>query len=145
MGLKGFAIVTFAIVGIIFTFTSIMSVIVPLVTLKYHLAIELKQTYDYNNAQLSLLGLVSKKHDGTYSMYRVLSEHTVNGFDENMQESLREKLFLLTNSNCSKIVNTTATVLEPENCEPAENTGEIFLFVPYNSNHLVEKIILVYS
>lgn len=144
MGLKGFAIFTITIVGIITTFTAILLITIPLLTLKYHLAIEIKQNYEYNNAQLTLLSLVSKKYNDE-SMYRVLSEHATNGFDESMQESLKEKLVLLTSSKCFKIVNRTSTILEAENCEPAENTGEIYLFTPYNQDNLVEKIILVYS
>jgi len=144
MDLKGFAILTIAILGIITTFTAILAVVVPLLTLKYHLAIEIKNTYEYNNAELALLSLVSKKHNDE-SMYRVLSERGTNGFDENMQKDLKEKLQLLTYSKCFKLVSETETILEPENCEPVENVGEIYLFTPYNQYSLVEKITLVYK
>lgn len=144
--LKGLIpVLAIAIVGIIVTFTLVVAAAIPLLTLKYHLAIGLKETYHYNNADLALLSLVSGKYNDTYSAYRVLSEHTINGFDWSMQKSLREKLVLLVDTDCFKIVNTTATILRAENCTPAENTGEIFLFKPYSQNDLVEKIILVYS
>lgn len=145
MDMKGFAILTIAIIGIIVTFTSILAVAIPFFALKYHLAIELKEKYYYSNSELALLSLVSKKYNDTYSMYRVLSEHTVNGFDEDMQKSLKENIALLTSSNCSKLVNTTATILRQGNCEPAENSGEIYLFIPHNQDSLVEKIMLVYK
>lgn len=145
MDMKGFAILTIAIVGIITTVTSIIAMAIPLLTLKYHLAIQLKETYEYNNAELALLGLVSKKYTDTYPMYRVLSEHSINGFDQNMQKSLRDNLKILENSNCSKIVDSKATILEPENCEPTENVGEMPLFLPYNPDNLIERIVLVYS
>jgi hypothetical protein len=144
MGLKGFAILTIAIVGIIVTFTAILAIVVPLLTLKYHLAIEVKNTYEYNNAELALLSLVSKKHNDE-SMYRILSERGTNGFDSSVQEDLKGKLALLTYSKCFKLVSESETILEPENCDPVENTGGIYLFTPYNQNSLVEKITLVYT
>lgn len=143
--MRGFAIFTIAIVGLIFTATSILFVVVPLLTLKYHLTINLKEKYEYDNADLSLLSLISMKYNDTYSMYRVVSEHTLNGFDESMQSSIRDKLILLTGTNCSKIVNTTATILRERNCEAFENLGEMDVFIPYNPENLIEKIILVYT
>lgn len=145
MDMKGFEPFTIAIVGIITTFTVIIGIAIPPLTLKYHLAIDLKETYEYNNAQLTLLSLVSEKHSDTYSMYRVIAERNTNSFDDNMQKSLREKLTLLTGSSCFKIVNDKVTILKAENCEPVENTGDIYIFLPYNQNSLVEKLILVYS
>jgi len=145
MGLKGFAILTIAVVGIIVTVTSIMVMTIPLMMLKYHLAVELKEKYHYSNAELALLAAISKKYNDTYSMYRVLSEHTINGFDQEMQNSLKQNLALLTNSDCFDIVNTTVVILRSKDCLPVGNTGEIFLFVPYNQNSLVEKIMLVYK
>ena len=143
MGMKGFAPMVFAIVGIIFLF-SVMAIIVPLMVLKYHLVIELKETYDYNNAELALLSLVPKKYNGE-SMYRILAERDTNGFDENMQKSLKENLVLLTNSKCSELTSSSGIIVKPEDCEPAGSRGEIYLFVPYNQKGLVEKIVLVYS
>jgi hypothetical protein len=137
--------VTIAIVLIIFTVTSIFSVVIPLLVLKYHLAIEVKNTYDYNNADLALLSLVSKNYNETYSLYRILSEHEINGFDVDMQNSLKGNLNLLLNSNCFKIVNTKITLLKPENCDPVENVGEIPILLPYNTEKLMDKIILVYK
>lgn len=143
--MKGIAIMTIALIGIITSFTSILAVTIPLLTFKYHLAINLKERYDYNNAELALLTLISTKYNDTYSTYRVLSEHTMNGFDESMKNSLKEKITLMTSSNCFKIVNKAATILKAENCEPVENVGEVNLFVPYNPDNLVEKIILVFK
>jgi len=143
--MKGFLPFTLAIVGVIFTFTSVMLVVLPLFILKYHLAINLKREYDYNNAQLALLSLISSKYDETYSMYRILSERSLNGFDENMKRKVEGNLEVLTQSKCFRVVNETATILEKPDCVAVKNVGEIYVFRPYNKDKLTEKLILVYE
>lgn len=143
--MKGFLPFTIAIIGIIFTFSSITMLVLPLFILKYHLAINLKREYDYNNAQLALLSLISSKYNDTYSMYRVLSERSLNGFDENMKRKVEGSLEVLTQSKCFRVVNDTATVLENPDCVAVKNVGEVYVFRPYNKDSLTEKIILVYE
>jgi hypothetical protein len=141
--MKGFLPFTIAIVGIIVTLTSVIGITLIFLVMKYHLVINLKQEYDYNNAQLALLSLVSSKYNDNYSMYRVISERGSNDF-ENMKMVLEEKLRLVTLSECFRLVNDTATIYEKPGCRAFENTGEIFMFRPYNEG-LVERVILVYE
>jgi len=143
--MKGIAILTIALGLIIASVASTLFVLIPFLTFKYHLSLNLIEKYNYNNADLTLLSLISTEHNSSYSTYRVLSEHTMNGFDESMKNSLKEKINLMTNSTCFKIVNKTATILKAENCEPVENVGEINLFIPYNPGKLIEKLILVFK
>jgi hypothetical protein len=143
--MKGQLPLTIGIIGMIFTITAIMIIGFTLIFLKYHLSINLKQEYDYNNGQLTLLSLISSKYDETRSIYRILSERNTNGFDENMRGKIESDLELLTKSKCFKIVNDTATILEKHDCTATKNVGEIYIFRPYGDGKLVEKLILVYE
>lgn len=140
MGLKGL-VFTIAIVGIIFTITMLLAIVLPFFVLKYHLAINLRREYERSNAQLALLALISSKYNDTYSMYRVLSERNSNGFDK-LSQKLEAKVNLLTNSSCFKLVNETAVIYG--NCEAFSNVGEVYMFRPYDQG-LVEKVILVFG
>jgi len=133
-----------AVMGIIFTVVAVIAMRMPLIILKYHLAVDLNIEYNYNNAQLTLLSLVSAKYNETYSMYRVISERDSNGFDEDMKGKIISNLDLLTHAKCFRLVDETSTILEKGDCSAAKNSGEIYLFRPYGQK-LVEKIILVYE
>lgn len=134
-----------AIIGLIFTVVSITFTGIIVLIFGYHLAVNLNREYNYNNAQLALLSLVSTKYNETYSMYRVLSERDSNGFDEDMKGKIESNLNLLLQAKCFKITSETATILEKPDCSAAKHSGEIFIFKPYNQDGLVEKIILVYE
>ena len=133
-----------AIMGMIFTVVAIIAMRIPLLILQYHLAVNLNMEYEYNNAQLTLLSLVSTKYNETYSMYRVISERDSNGFDESMKEKIISNMDLLTHAKCFRLVDETSTILEKGDCSAAKHSGETYLFKPHGQK-LVEKIFLVYE
>jgi hypothetical protein len=143
--MKGFLPITIAIVGLIATATIFVALTLPLFVLKYHLAINIQQEYDYNNAQLILLTLLSYKYNESYSMYQVLAERDVNGFDDSMKAKIEEVGKILTTGKCFRIVNQTSTVFEISNCQAKKSSGEVYIFKPYNKQSLVEKLVLVYE
>jgi hypothetical protein len=143
--MKGFLPITIAIIGLIATATIFVALTLPLFVLKYHLAINVEQEYDYNNAQLILLTILSYKYNESYSMYQVLAERNVNGFDESMKAKIEDVGKILTGGKCFRIVNQTSTVFEISNCSAKKSSGEIYIFKPYNKQSLIEKLILVYE
>jgi hypothetical protein len=143
--MKGFLPFTIAIVGLIATVTILIALTLPLFVLKYHLAINLEQEYDYNNAQLILLSLLSYRYKDGYSMYQVFAERNVNGFDDDMKTKVEDVGKILTHGKCFRIVNQTSTVFEIPNCIAKRSSGEVYIFRPYNKQGLIEKLTLVYE
>jgi hypothetical protein len=143
--MKGFLPFTIPIVGLIVTTTVLIMLTLPLFVLKYHLAINIEQEYDYNNAQLILVTLLSYKYNDSYSMYQVFAERNMNGFDEDMKSKIEDVGKILTQGKCFRIVNQTSTVFEISNCVAKRSSGEVYIFKPYNKQGLIEKLILVYE
>ncbi|MEM5854332.1 MAG: hypothetical protein QXG39_09260 [Candidatus Aenigmatarchaeota archaeon] len=143
--MKSIAIITIPILGLIATLTIVASVAVFFYTVKYHLEIIVEEEYDYNNAQLALLSLISHKYNETYSMYRLISERDLNGFDEDMKSELGRLIKITTFSDCVKISNQTSIIFEMGNCKSWKNEGWIYIFKPYNKESLVEKLVMVYE
>lgn len=141
--MKGILPITIAIIGLIATSTIFISLSLPIFVLKYHLDINLKQEYEYDNTQLILLALISSKYNKTYSMYRVISERDFNGFD-GMKNRINQIVETLSGSKCFRITTQKEIILD-NNCSPSKNVGGIYIFKPYNKYELVEELILVYE
>jgi membrane-bound ClpP family serine protease len=136
--------VEIGIIGMIFTVAGGIFMGIILLLFGYHLSVNLNIEYNYNNAQLTLLSLVSTKYNETYSMYRVISERNSNGFDESMKEKIMSDLDLLTHSKCFRLTDETSTILEKGDCSAAKSSGQIYMIRPYGQK-LIEKISLVYE
>lgn len=143
--MKGIALITIGLIGIIISGTILLTGVVFLLSFKYHLDIILKFEYDKSFSDLATLSLTRLNYNATYPSYKLLSEREINGFDEEMKDFLYKKTELLTGSNCFHLVNSTATILPPKDCQPVDHSGSIILFKPYNPSKLAEEIILTYN
>jgi len=145
MGMKkGFFPFTIAALGLIFTVTMIVGVLLIFLAFKFHIDINLKFEYEKSFSDLLMLSLLRLNYNSTYPAYRVLAERSVNGFDDSMKKFLSDKITLMADADCFRLANSTSSILNTS-CEAYKQTGEAFIFKPYNPNKLVEEITLTYN
>ncbi|MEM2506774.1 MAG: hypothetical protein QXG39_03745 [Candidatus Aenigmatarchaeota archaeon] len=142
---KSLAVLTFVLIGLIVNAFLILSFAIFVFTYKYHIYTDLVFEYDKSFSDLVMVSLLRLNYNESYSAYRILSERNVNGFNDEMKNFLIEKIGLLADTNCFRLVNKTSFILPPQNCEPKEYPGTAFIFKPYNPNNLIEEITLTYN
>jgi hypothetical protein len=143
--MKGFGIFTFLLIAIIAGATIILFFTIPVLLFKYHLIINLKVQYDYNEGETAILSLLRLPYQDKEA-YRIFSEWPIKYYkDESAKKFLEEKINITSLSKCYKLLNSTDVILKSEGCEPKEVLAEAYIFVPYNPKSLVEKYVLVYD
>jgi len=141
---KGLLPFSIAALGAIFIITVIIAVVLIFLALKFHIDINLKFEYEKSFSDLLMLSLLRLNYNSTYSAYRVLAERDVNGFDDDMKKFLSDKITLMADADCFHLANSTSYILSTT-CEAYKQTGEAFIFKPYNPNKLVEEMTLTYN
>jgi len=140
---KGLA--DFLLIAIMGTVAGMLLFIIPIFTFKYHLAVNLKFQYDFNEGQLAFLSLLRLPYKGQ-TAYGILSEWSTNFYrDDDAKSFLKEKLSTILSSNCYKLLNSSAIIVESPACNPYEVTANALVFVPYNPLYLTENFTLVYN
>jgi hypothetical protein len=143
--MKGFGIFSFLLIAIIAEATIILFFTIPVFLFKYHLTINLKVQYDYNEGETAVLSLLRLPYQDQEA-YKIFSEWPIRYYnDENAKKFLKEKINITSLSKCYKLFNSTDVILKSENCDPKEVLAEAYIFVPYNPKSLVVKYVLVYD
>ncbi|MEM5773014.1 MAG: hypothetical protein QXL86_02190 [Candidatus Aenigmatarchaeota archaeon] len=142
---KGIGIFTILLIAIIAGTTISLFFTIPVFLFKYHLTINLKIQYDFNEGETAILSLLRLPYQNQEA-YRIFSEWSIKySGDEKAKEFLKEKINITSLSKCYKLLNSTNVLLKSDGCDPKEVVAEAYIFVPYNSKSLVEKYVLVYD
>ncbi|MFH8086616.1 MAG: hypothetical protein QW609_02230 [Candidatus Aenigmatarchaeota archaeon] len=125
------------ITGIIGGGTLLGMVMIPFI-LRVHLLVLVTSLYEYNNAQLSLLTLLSLQNKTT--LYQNISTHILMNKPQNT-EFIKEKMDLI--SDCYKLYTLSKDLASkiPEGCD-LRYKAEALIVLPYNPSKLVERIML---
>jgi hypothetical protein len=148
MGLKSFAPLTIAIIGIIALVALFLIPFISLFTLKIHLIKNVELSYEYNSADLALLALLH--YEKKFPVYRILSEFSLSNFGGYVQDYegniwrtmsyaipreeaikiVNESVANLTLSDCYKLTLASSSFVKSGTCETKSITC-FKVFLPY--------------
>jgi hypothetical protein len=118
MGLKSFAPLTIAVIGIIALVALFLIPFISLSTLKVHLVKNVELSYEYNTADLALLTLLH--YEKNFPVYRILSEFHLQNFGGYVQDYKgniwRTMRHAIPREEAIKIVNKTVANLTLSDC-----------------------------
>lgn len=149
--MKGITGIELALVGIIFTIGAVFFIIIPVIALKIHIIQVIELQYKYNNAQLTLLTLLSLTEtdsiDGkTKPISQIIAEYVavspkpdksfIKTKLDKMVESKIMECYILTSEKAGELANNT------DNCNPSKYNGNAVISLPYDSQ-LTDKLTLV--
>lgn len=147
---KGITGIEIAVIGAIVIVTIIISLLIPIAFLKIHLVTVVETQYGYNNADLTLLTLLSDR-----DVYEKLSlyvagmeDNTIEGFNRAAVESevalILDKLVPSDpGTRCYKLSYVGGVIIPPENCDTEFGVSANIVLpygLPYGKNK--EKITL---
>jgi len=140
--MKGFAPLDLLIAVVMFTLTVINLILIP-TSLRRGIVRVVEYEYNYNNAQLALLTLLSTTQDGE-PLSKFIAEHIVLNEPDNIEDILKEKLDKIVESKCYELSIPSESLIkssEPD-CDPKDYTAKARIALPYGSR-LTEEITLV--
>jgi len=124
-----------AAVGIIFTFTSFVVVIIPFIFTRIHFVETIDVEIKQNNAQLALLALLSSTHEKK-QVSQIIVEHIAFGQHANIKEIISTRLEKYT--NCYKLTIEDEVLAEKEGCNATKYYAEAKIALPYHPEKKVE-------
>lgn len=125
-----------------------VAAVIPALFLKIHLVEVVHYEYNYNRVQLMMLALLSTTHDGQ-PLQKIIGEHIVLNNHPDIAAIISSKMDKL--ANCYKVYyelgegsDATEKILSAtKDCEAKEYAASAQLTLPYNSNNLAAKLMLV--
>jgi hypothetical protein len=135
LGNQGMTGIEIAVIGAIVLVSIVISLLMIVVFLKIHVSRVVEIEYNYNNAELAMLALLSDEHIyEQISLYVAgLPDNPPEGFTRSGVETMVEsKLENLVPSGCFKLSFDSGTIVD-KNCDPVYGvTADISL--PYGRN-----------
>jgi len=140
IGEKGLTGIEISIIAAIALITIVLSILIPIVFLKIHLVRVVEMQYGYNNADLTLIALLSDEE-----VYEKLSLY-IAGLGDNddwgfsrcatVERLIRPRLDKLVPNKCYKLSYTGGPIIDKSNsfgCDP-QYTVSAHMALPYGAN-----------
>ena len=124
-----------AAVGIILTVASFVILIIPFVFTRIHFVETIEAEITQNNAQLTLLALLSSTHEKK-QISQIIVEHLTFNKYPNIKEIISPRLEKY--ANCYKLAIQDKVLAQKQGCEATRYTAEAKIALPYQPGKKVE-------
>jgi hypothetical protein len=133
--------IEWALIGPIVTVGMVMVIIIPIIFLRVHLMEWVKYEFNYNNAQLTLLTLVSSTYEKRI-VSEIISEHLVLKNNPDIGKILSSKLDKIVPSKCYKLTASDITLVE-SSCKASKYFASTKIVFPFNGKEVGTDLELV--
>lgn len=118
----------------------ILMLFVPLLATTIHLVQNINFESQVNNAQLTLLALLSSTYQGK-QISQIIAEAVQQNQYRNLDEILSIQLNKIT--DCYKLSTPSKVLAQSKDCTPTKYTASTLISLPFSEGKMAEKIILV--
>jgi len=139
--MKGIGVLTLVLALSVVTLVIAISLLATAIFLRVQLINQIELKYEFNNAQLVLLTLLSSTHNGE-KISKLLAEHIILNEPSNV-DFLKIKLDKLVDSKCYRLSTSSKTIIESKDISECsfESRSQTALILPYSQEKVVELIL----
>lgn len=145
LGRRGFTGIEIAIIGVFVLLSLVLSIAVPLFSLKIHIVRIVEIQYDYNNAGMTLLTLLSDEevYEGLGIYVSGLNDNPDESFSRaDVESALKSKLDKLVPNQCYELSYDGGVIAEGQSCN-TDFSMDAYIVLPDSGKR--EKITLSIS